>query len=210
MVLTVKLNHLTSPLIAKIGHYLCKPDSTFRRQELYDDISLSVPNELSCLTRPTASDKIIFHCELSDCMLLLYQSLKQSDENRVPVPLTPNKTTSHRARQVVVNAWGAYNYLLAERFDWYECNRSPINACPLVCHLPQLRDNPDYYSQKKTLPVLKELRPWYEIYSQVLQDIVKRVKVTLIVFSKGMQTGNVAVSQDSRLAVVIVPSLIPK
>lgn len=83
-----------------------------------------------------------------------------------------------------------YNYLLAERFDWYECNRSPINACPLVCHLPQLRDNPDYYSQKKTLPVLKELRPWYsEIYSQVLQDIVKRVKVTFDRFLKGDANG---------------------
>ena len=79
-----------------------------------------------------------------------------------------------------------YNYLLADRFDWYERNRSPINACPLVCHLPQLQDNPDYYSQKKTLPVLKELRPWYaDIYSQVLQDIVKRVKVTFDRFLKG-------------------------
>ena len=79
-----------------------------------------------------------------------------------------------------------YNYLLADRFDWYERNRSPINACPLVCHLPQLRDNPDYYSQKKTLPALKKLRPWYaDIYSQVLQDIVKRVKVTFDRFLKG-------------------------
>ncbi|MEG4854480.1 hypothetical protein QUB10_26780 [Microcoleus sp. B5-D4] len=42
-----------------------------------------------------------------------------------------------------------------------EQNRSPINACPLVCHLPQLRDNPDYYSQKKTLPQLKKTHPWY-------------------------------------------------
>lgn len=79
-----------------------------------------------------------------------------------------------------------YNYLLADRFDWFERNRSPINACPLVCHLPELRNNPDYYSQKKTLPGLKDLRPWYaDIYSQVLQDIVKRVKVTFDRFLKG-------------------------
>jgi putative transposase len=79
-----------------------------------------------------------------------------------------------------------YNYLLADRFDWYERNRSPINACPLVCHLPELRDNPDYYSQKKTLPSLKKTHPWYgAIYSQVLQDIVKRVKVTFDRFLKG-------------------------
>ncbi|EDX78187.1 transposase, IS605 family [Coleofasciculus chthonoplastes PCC 7420] len=36
-----------------------------------------------------------------------------------------------------------YNYLLADRFNWYEQNRSPVNACPLICHLPELRDHPD-------------------------------------------------------------------
>ena len=72
-----------------------------------------------------------------------------------------------------------YNYLLADRFNWYEQNRSPINACPLVCHLPEVRDNPDYFSQKKTLPQLKKTHPWYaEIYSQVLQDVVKRRRVS--------------------------------
>ncbi|AFZ23776.1 transposase, IS605 OrfB family, central region [Cylindrospermum stagnale PCC 7417] len=83
-----------------------------------------------------------------------------------------------------------YNYLLADRFDWYERNRSSINACPIVCHIPELRDNPDYYSQKKTLPQLKKTHPWYgEIYSQVLQDIVKRVKVTFDRFLKGDSNG---------------------
>jgi len=83
-----------------------------------------------------------------------------------------------------------YNYFLADRFDWYERNRSPINACPIVCHIPELRDNPDYYSQKKTLPQLKKTHPWYgEIYSQVLQDIVKRVKVTFDRFLKGDSNG---------------------
>ncbi|MGB8687738.1 MAG: transposase [Microcoleus sp.] len=83
-----------------------------------------------------------------------------------------------------------YNYLLADRFNWYEQNRSPINACPLVCHLSELRNNPDYYTQKKTLPQLKKTRPWYaEIYSQVLQDVVKRVKVTFDRFLKGDSNG---------------------
>ncbi|MEH2415210.1 RNA-guided endonuclease InsQ/TnpB family protein [Nostoc sp.] len=83
-----------------------------------------------------------------------------------------------------------YNYLLADRFDWYEQNRCPVNACPLVCHIPELRDNPDYYSQKKKLPQLKKTHPWYgEIYSQVLQDIVKRVKVTFDRFLKGDRNG---------------------
>ncbi|MGB7059760.1 MAG: transposase [Geitlerinemataceae cyanobacterium] len=83
-----------------------------------------------------------------------------------------------------------YNYLLADRLNWYEQNRSPINACPLVCHLPELRDHPDYYSQKKTLPQLKKSHPWYgEIYSQVLQDVVKRVQVTFDRFLKGDSNG---------------------
>ncbi|GET42513.1 putative transposase IS605 family protein [Microseira wollei NIES-4236] len=43
--------------------------------------------------------------------------------------------------------WEQYNYLLADRFNWYEQNCCPVNACPLVCHLPELRENPDYYSQ---------------------------------------------------------------
>ncbi|OLT61413.1 hypothetical protein BJP37_22785 [Moorena bouillonii PNG] len=55
-----------------------------------------------------------------------------------------------------------YNYLLADRFSWYEQNRSATNYCPLVCHLPELRNNPDYFSQKKSLPGLKKDRPWYK------------------------------------------------
>jgi len=83
-----------------------------------------------------------------------------------------------------------YNYLLADRFNWYEQNRSPVNACPLMCYLPELRDNPDYYSQNKKLPQLKKSHPWYaKIYSQVLQDVVKRVKVTFDSFLKGDSNG---------------------
>jgi putative transposase len=79
-----------------------------------------------------------------------------------------------------------YNYLLADRFSWYEQNRCPINACPLVCHIPELRDNPNYYSQKKTLPDLKKTHPHYgEVYSQVLQDVVKRVNLAFERFLKG-------------------------
>jgi putative transposase len=84
-----------------------------------------------------------------------------------------------------------YNYLLADRFRWYEENRSPIDRCSLfVCHIPELGDDPDYYSQKKTLPSLKKTHPHYgEIYSQVLQDAVKRVKVTFDRFLSGDSNG---------------------
>jgi putative transposase len=105
-----------------------------------------------------------------------------------------------------------YNYLLADRFDWWERNRSPVNACPLVCHLPELRDNPDYYSQKKTLPLLKKTHPWYsEIYSQVLQDVVKRVKVTFDRFlkgdSNGKRSGRPRFKQRSRYRTFLYPQV---
>ncbi|NET48570.1 MAG: helix-turn-helix domain-containing protein, partial [Merismopedia sp. SIO2A8] len=49
-----------------------------------------------------------------------------------------------------------YNRQLGDRFDWWDCNRSPVNACPLVAHLPKLRDKPNYYNQKKQLPEIKK------------------------------------------------------
>jgi putative transposase len=79
-----------------------------------------------------------------------------------------------------------YNYRLGERFSWYEQNRCDINACPLICHLPELKDNPDFYSQKRDLVNSKKLFPEYaDIYSQVLQDCVARVKKTFDRWLKG-------------------------
>ena len=49
-----------------------------------------------------------------------------------------------------------YNRQLGDRFEWWERNRCSINACPLVCHLPELRSKPNFYSQKKQLPILKK------------------------------------------------------
>ncbi|NEO69443.1 transposase [Moorena sp. SIO3H5] len=83
-----------------------------------------------------------------------------------------------------------YNYLLADRFNWYEQNRCSINSCPLVCYLPELRNNPDYFSQKRTLPQLKKDRPWYgEIHAHVLQDCVKRADLAFKRFFKGDSNG---------------------
>src|SRR4028118_2085197 len=105
-----------------------------------------------------------------------------------------------------------YNYLLADRFNWYEQNRSPVNACHLVCYLPELRDNPDYCSQKKTLPKLKKTHPWYsEIYSQVLQDVVKRVKSAFDRFLKGdsnkKRSGRPRFKQRSRYRTFTYPQI---
>ena len=100
-----------------------------------------------------------------------------------------------KAQKAVIDNWlsmlcAQYNYLLADRFNWYEQNRCSVNACPLVCHLSELKENPDYYSQKKTLPNLKKTHPWYrQIHSQVLQDVVKRVKLAFDRFIKGDSNG---------------------
>ena len=81
-----------------------------------------------------------------------------------------------------------YNYRLGERFSWYEQNRCDINACPLICHLPELRENPDFYSQKRDLVNSKALFPEYQqIHSQVLQDCIGRVKKTFDRWLKGYE-----------------------
>ena len=83
-----------------------------------------------------------------------------------------------------------YNYRLAERFKWYEENRCGVNSCSLICHLPLLKDRPDYYSQKKDLINSKKLFPEYkEIHSQVLQEVIKKVKVTFNRWLKGDNKG---------------------
>lgn len=71
-----------------------------------------------------------------------------------------------------------YNYRLFERFSWWQDNRNPINACPLNTPIPSLRDNPDYYSQKRDLVKTKEKFPSYQqIHSQVLQDCIIKSEI---------------------------------
>ena len=83
-----------------------------------------------------------------------------------------------------------YNYRLGERFNWYEQNRCDVNACPLICYLPELKDNPDFYSQKRDLVNSKALFPEYKaIHSQVLQNCVERVKKTFDRWLKGDGNG---------------------
>lgn len=51
-----------------------------------------------------------------------------------------------------------YNWLLSERFDWWEMNRTPIDACPLVSSIAEPREQPEYYGQKRSLVLLKKER----------------------------------------------------
>jgi putative transposase len=92
-----------------------------------------------------------------------------------------------------------YNRMLGERLEWWERNRSYINSCPLICHLPELRERPNYYNQKLQLPTIKEdlvlikwsgeLLDFSSVYSTILQDVCKRVDRTFERYIKGDKDG---------------------
>lgn len=83
-----------------------------------------------------------------------------------------------------------YNWLLAERFDWWEMHRCSVNACSLTCSIAELKERPNYYNQKRSLPQLKQERPWYkQVHSQVLQEMVKRVDLAFERFTSGDSNG---------------------
>jgi putative transposase len=70
---------------------------------------------------------------------------------------------------------------------------------PLICHLPELKDPPNFYNQKKQLPVIKEdlvkvgwsgeLLDFTGVYSTVLQDVCARVKNAFNRFIAGDKNG---------------------
>jgi putative transposase len=78
-----------------------------------------------------------------------------------------------------------YNRQLGDRFDWWEMNRTTVNACPLIASISAPRNQPNYYSQKQQLPVIKndlvkvfhsgELLDFKQVDSTILQDVSKRV-----------------------------------
>ncbi|MEH2197821.1 RNA-guided endonuclease InsQ/TnpB family protein [Nostoc sp.] len=92
--------------------------------------------------------------------------------------IKPNKQQVEKIDQTLEKLRYQYNYMLAQRFDWYEQNLCAVDKCPLICHLPELKEQPNYYSQKASLVQLKVDRPWYkDISSQVLQEVPKKVEL---------------------------------
>lgn len=104
--------------------------------------------------------------------------------------LRPTKEQAEKIDKTLEMLRCQYNYLLAQRFDWWEQNRCPVNVCPLICYLPELKDKPTRFSQQASLTQLKIDRPWYkEIHSQVLQEVPKRVELAFDRFIKGDTKG---------------------
>jgi putative transposase len=93
-----------------------------------------------------------------------------------------------------------YNRQLGDRFDWWKMNRTRVDACPLVSSIADLRDQPNFYAQKKQLPVLKqdlvkiwhsgELLDFSRVDASVLQDVSKRVDQAFKRFVVGDSNGN--------------------
>ncbi|NES87298.1 MAG: transposase [Moorea sp. SIO2B7] len=127
------------------------------------------------------------------------------------------RLTPTTQQKITLNQWLRicrfwYNRQLGERFDWWECNRSSINACLLVCYLRELRDQPNYYSQKKQLPILKKESvkvKWYgeeldlqQVPSLTLQEVYQRVDFAFSRFvsgdSKGKRSGKPRFKSGSR------------
>lgn len=93
-----------------------------------------------------------------------------------------------------------YNRQLGDRFDWWEMNRTRVDACPLVSSIANLRDKPNFYAQKKQLPILKQdfVRVWHSgelldfscVDASVLQEVSKRVDKAFERFIVGDSNGN--------------------
>lgn len=92
-----------------------------------------------------------------------------------------------------------YNRQLGDRFDWWQMNRTSVNACPLVTSIAPVREKPNYYSQKQQLPIIKkdlvkvfhsgELLDFTRVDSTVLQDVSKRVDKAFERFIVGDSNG---------------------
>ncbi|MEZ2320703.1 MAG: RNA-guided endonuclease InsQ/TnpB family protein [Microcoleus sp.] len=125
------------------------------------------------MTRPTNPGKIIL-TKNGNSMKATYQYKFYPDTNQ----------------KLALNQWLRicrywYNRQLGDRFDWWEMNRTAINACPLKTSIAAPREKPNYYCQKQQLPILKkdlvkvfhsgELLDFKQVDSTILQDVSKRV-----------------------------------
>ncbi|MEQ9481022.1 RNA-guided endonuclease InsQ/TnpB family protein [Coleofasciculus sp. F4-SAH-05] len=107
-----------------------------------------------------------------------------------------------------------YNWLLAERFDWWEMNRTTVNACPNTCSIAEPKEQPEYYGQKRSLVQLKQERPGYQdIHAHVLQEVVKRVNLAFQRFlkgdSNGKRSGKPRFKGKNRYRTITFPSIKP-
>ncbi|MEQ9551935.1 MAG: transposase [Coleofasciculus sp. G3-WIS-01] len=106
--------------------------------------------------------------------------------------IVPDRQQTYRLNEWLYKLCRIHNLMLEERFNWWERLRSPVNACPIfVTYLPELKDQPTYYSQKRATHWSRESnKHLYEgVHSQVIQEAIKRVEDTFNRFIKGDLNG---------------------
>ncbi|MEG3957504.1 transposase [Microcoleus sp. herbarium2] len=106
--------------------------------------------------------------------------------------LRPNKEQASQFEDWLSLLRMQYNWRRAERFNWFEFNRSPVNSCSLVsCSIAPIVKKPDCYWQKKDLLNTKKLFPEYAgIHSHVLLNcIIEKVKKAFDGYIKADSSG---------------------
>ena len=108
-------------------------------------------------------------------------------------------------QKLVLNSWLRtcrywYNKMLGERFNWWKQNRSYIDRCNLICHLPELKNNPRRFSQQAQLPGIKkdlvkinwsgEHKNFKSVPANTLQEVCKRVDKAFKRYISGDSKGN--------------------
>ena len=100
-------------------------------------------------------------------------------------------------QKLVLNDWLRvcrywYNKQLGERFYWWQYNRSDCvlpqgEFCQIACTIGsgELKDKPDYYNQKKQLPIIKEdlvkidaLRRIARFYDRTISDATRSMQTS--------------------------------
>ncbi|MEQ8756484.1 MAG: transposase [Coleofasciculus sp. G1-WW12-02] len=130
--------------------------------------------------------------------------------------IVPNKQQSNQLNEWLYNLCRIHNLMIEERFNWWDCNRSPVNACPIfITHLPELKDQPSYYSQKRATHWSREShKHLYDgVHSQVIQEAIKRVEDTFNRFLKGdfkgQRSGKPRFKSVKRYRTISIPQLKP-
>jgi len=130
--------------------------------------------------------------------------------------IVPDKQQVYQLNEWLYKLCRIHNLMLEERFNWWECNRRPVNACPIfVTHLPELKDQPTYYSQKRATHWSREAckHLYEEVHSQVIQEAIKRVEDTFNRFvagdSNGKRSGKPRFKSVRRYQTFSIPQLKP-
>jgi putative transposase len=90
--------------------------------------------------------------------------------------LTPQQTS--QVDKILLVCKSVYNFAVAERKDWLNSRKSPVNACSIKAEyiIPADAPYPNYYHQAKQLTKAKEHFPRLKtVNAQVLQQVLKTV-----------------------------------